>query len=158
MDLVPVAIVMLAGLVGVVVPVVPGLLITLAAGLWWVYGDGPDATHWVVFAVMAVIFVIGTALKYVVAARTTSKGGASTLSLLFAAVLGIVGFFVVPIAGGPLGFVLGVYLGERVRLGEHARAWTSTKAALHGVLRSMLIEFSAGVLMIAAWLVGVALT
>ena len=40
-------------------------------------------------------------------------------------VLGVVGFFVIPVIGLPLGFVLGVYLSELSRVGVD-RAWPAT--------------------------------
>jgi uncharacterized protein YqgC (DUF456 family) len=71
-------------------------------------------------------------------------------------VLGVVGFFVVPVVGVFLGFVLGVYLAELLRLRSHAAAWPSTVHALKAAGWSMLIELAAGLLMAAAWAVGVA--
>jgi len=62
------------------------------------------------------------------------------------------GFFVVPVVGLILGFVLGVYTAERVRLGSHATAWPSTMHALKAVGLSILIELAAGLLLAAAWL------
>ena len=59
--------------------------------------------------------------------------------------LGVVGFFVVPVVGLFVGFVLGVYLAERRRVGG-AAAWPSTKEALRAVGLSILIELAAGVL------------
>ncbi len=51
--------------------------------------------------------------------------------------LGVVGFFVVPVLGLPLGFVLGVFLGELAAASEvpdpRPRAWRSTVVALKNV-------------------------
>lgn len=155
--IVVVGLLMLIGLTGVVVPVIPGLLLILGAALWWAIGDGGTTTHWIAFAAVAAIGVIGTYLKYAVPARRTSQAGASNISMVFAVVLGVVGLFVIPIIGGPIGFVVGIYAAERRRLKSHAPAWTSTKAALKGFALSMLIEFTAAVLMIGSWVIGVVL-
>ncbi|GAA0316713.1 DUF456 family protein [Kineococcus aurantiacus] len=40
------------------------------------------------------------------------------MPLLLGAVLGVVGFFAVPVVGLPLGFVLGVFLGELAGTGR----------------------------------------
>jgi hypothetical protein len=69
-------------------------------------------------------------------------------------VLCVIGFFVVPVVGLPLGFVLGVYLAERLRLPGHAAAWASTRAALAAVGWSMVIEFLTALLVTAGWAVG----
>jgi hypothetical protein len=81
-----------------------------------------------------------------VPARTTWAG----------VVLGVVGFFVVPVVGVVLGFVLGVYLAERVRLGSHGAAWPSTVHALKAAGWSMLIELATALIMAATWGIGVA--
>lgn len=153
--LVIVGLLMVIGLLGVVIPVLPGLLLVLGAGLWWAIADGGTTAHWVAFGAIALIFCLGTAAKYVVPARRTAAAGAVTSSMVFALILGIVGMFVIPIVGAPIGFVLGIYLAELRRLRDSAAAWAATKAALKGVGLSILIEFTAGVLMIASWAIGV---
>lgn len=149
-----VALVMVVGLLGVAIPVLPGLLLVLAGGLWWTMADGASTGHWIVFGVMAALMLAGTAAKYIIPAKRTSQAGASKRSMVFAVLLGVAGLFVIPVVGAPIGFVLGIYLAERARLGAHAPAWSSTRAALRGVGLSMLIEFCAGVAMIAVWLIG----
>jgi hypothetical protein len=72
-------------------------------------------------------------------------------------VLGIIGFFVVPVIGLFLGFVLGVYVAERQRVGSEL-AWPTTRAALKAVGVSILIELAAGLLATTAWVVGVLAT
>ncbi|WP_106848812.1 DUF456 domain-containing protein [Blastococcus sp. Marseille-P5729] len=153
-----VGLLMLAGLAGIVVPILPGILLIAGAALWWAIADGGTATHWSAFAFVVAFALAGTWLKYAIPAKRTSQAGASNISMGLALVLGIVGLFVIPIVGGPIGFVLGVYLAERVRLRAHAPAWAATKAGLRGFALGMLIEFTAAVAMIGAWVVGVLLT
>lgn len=157
-ELVLVGLVMLAGLIGVAVPLLPGLLLVLAGAIWWTLAEGGGAARWVILGLIAAVLVVGTALKYLVAARTTAAAGTATRSMVFAVLLGVVGFFVIPVVGAPFGFVLGIYLAERPRLGGHPAASASTRAALKGVALSILVEFTAGVVMIAIWLVGVLVT
>ena len=64
--------------------------------------------------------------------------------LCSASVLGIVGFFVVPVIGLILGFVLGVFLAEWVRLAQPKLAWPSTKSALKAVGLALIIELFFG--------------
>ena len=73
------------------------------------------------------------------------------------AALGVVGFFVVPVVGLFLGFVLGVYLAEYRRVGR-ASAWPSTRHALKAVGLSILIELVAGVAATLVWVAGVLAT
>ena len=77
--------------------------------------------------------------------------------MLAGGALGVVGFFVVPVIGAVLGFVLGVYLSELQRVGA-GPAWPATKAALKAVGLSVLIELAAAVLAASVWAVGAVVT
>ena len=151
-----VALAILVGLVGIVVPVLPGSILILAAVLFWALEDA-SATAWVVFAVATTLLVLGGVVKYVAPGRQLKATGVPQRTLLLGGVLGIVGFFVVPVVGLFLGFVLGVYLSEAQRVGRDL-AWPSTKAALRAVGLSMLIELAAGLLAALTWLAGAVLT
>lgn len=146
----------LVGLVGIVVPVLPGTVLILGAVLVWAIEDG-SGTAWGVFAVVTLLLVAGTVVKYAVPGRRLKANGVPQRTLLLGTVLGIVGFFVVPVVGLFVGFVLGVYLAELQRVGKDA-AWPSTKHALNAVLHSVLIELAAGFLAAATWFAGALLT
>jgi uncharacterized protein YqgC (DUF456 family) len=151
-----VALAIAVGVVGVVVPVLPGSLLVLGAILVWAWNVG-GGTAWAVFAVAAVFLALGAVVKYVVPGRRLKEGGIPGSTLVLGSLLGIVGFFVVPVVGLPIGFVLGVYLAELNRVGREA-AWPATKHALKAVGLSMLIELVATLLAAATWAVGVVLT
>ncbi|HEV7658026.1 MAG TPA: DUF456 domain-containing protein [Mycobacteriales bacterium] len=153
-----VGLVMVAGIVGILLPVLPGLLMIWAAGLWWTIADGGGATRWVVFAVLTGLLVVGTVVKYVLPARSAAARGAPFSTLAIGAVGAIAGFFVIPVVGLLIGGVLGIYLAEYVRLHDPGRAWTSTRAALVAIGIGLLIELTAGVLMFGVWLLGVWVT
>jgi uncharacterized protein len=150
-----VGVVMVLGIVGILLPVLPGLLLIWAAGLWWTIADGGGATRWTVLAVLTALLVAGTVVKYVLPARSAAARGAPVSTLVVGALCGIVGFFVIPVVGLLIGGVLGIYLAEYVRLRDGGRAWTSTRAALVAIGIGLLIELTAGVLMFGVWLLGV---
>ena len=153
-----VALVMLVGLAGVVVPVVPGTALVLAAGVGWavlVVDDGPG--RWVVVAVMAVLFVAGTVLKYLLPGRSLA-GRLSRSTLVLAAVGAVVGLLLLPPLGLLLGAMVGTYVAQAREVGPGAPALRSTVQVLRAVGLGVLAELAAGVLMVAAWLVGLALT
>ncbi|MBV9832302.1 MAG: DUF456 domain-containing protein [Marmoricola sp.] len=144
------------GIVGVVVPVLPGSLLVGGAALVWAAAVG-SATAWSVFAVVAALLLAGAVVKYVVPGRRLARAGVPASTMLAGSGLGVVGFFVVPVVGLFLGFVLGVYLAELRRVGR-ADAWPATRRALTAAGLSMLIELTAAMLAAAAWVVGVVLT
>jgi uncharacterized protein YqgC (DUF456 family) len=147
-----VGVAILVGIVGIVVPVLPGSILILAAVLVWSVEAG-TRTGWLVFASVTALLVAGAVVKYLVPGRNLRTSGVPRRSLLSGAALGIVGFFVIPVIGLLVGFVAGIYAAERARLGP-GRAWPSTKAALRAVGLSMLIELAAGLLAAAVWLAG----
>jgi uncharacterized protein len=151
-----IAVLIAVGIAGVIVPVLPGTVLVLAAILVWALEIG-TSTGWLVLALCAALLVGGSVVKYLVPGRRLKAAGVPTRTLLFGALLAFVGFFVVPLVGMFVGFVLGVYLAERGRVGA-ALAWPSTKGALRAVGVSILIELVAVFLAAVTWVVGVAVT
>jgi uncharacterized protein YqgC (DUF456 family) len=145
----------LVGLIGIVVPILPGSILILGAVLVWTLEES-TATGWTVFAAATTLLVIGGIVKYAVPGRRLKAVGVPNRSLVAGGLLGIVGFFVIPVVGLVVGFVVGLYLSEWQRLG-HAGAWPSTQSALGAVGLSMLIELAAGLLAAITWLVGAVL-
>ena len=149
-----VGVAILGGLLGVLVPALPGLLLVWGAVLVWALVER-TATAWVVLAITSVLFAVSQVVKYLVPGRRMRAAGVPWSSLAAGGVLAIVGFFVIPVVGAVLGFVGGIYAAEWLRLGGHEAAWPSTVHALKAVGLSVLIELGAGLLIAAAWLAAV---
>ncbi|MGX6605552.1 DUF456 domain-containing protein [Micromonosporaceae bacterium Da 78-11] len=151
-------VVIACGVLGVVIPVLPGLLLSwLGVLLWALLGDADGAVKWVVLGVATAVAVIGAGIKYLWPGKRLKDSGVPTSALLAGGLLGLIGFFVIPVVGLILGFVLGVWLAERVRLGPE-RAWTSTKQALAAAGLAMLIEFTAALGVAVVWVFGLLAT
>lgn len=151
-----IAVVIAVGITGIIVPVLPGTILVLGAVLVWAL-EVATTTGWLVFAVCATLLVGGSVVKYLVPGRRLKASGVPNRTLVFGGMLAFVGFFVIPVVGMFIGFVLGIYLAERTRLGA-AQAWPSTVHALKAVGVSILIELVAAFLAVVAWAVGVAIT
>lgn len=147
---------MVVGLVGVVVPLLPGTALILAAGVVWALLSDAGG-RWVVVALMAALFVVGFALKYALPGRRLS-GQLPRRTLLCGGAGALVGLVLLPPLGLLLGGVAGTYLGEAARVGHGAQARGSTVQVLKAVGVGLLAELTAGVLMVAVWLVGLAVT
>lgn len=151
------ALIIVLGLVGVVVPVLPGLIITVGGVLLWaLMVGGPVA--WVVFGVAVALYAAGLVLEYLLPARRMREAGVGGATLVLAVGLGVVGFFVVPVVGAPLGFVLGIYAVEQARTRDSVQAWSRTLVAVKAVAASMGIELGVGLLIAVTWVIGVVLT
>lgn len=145
------------GLIGIVVPLLPGTLLVLGAIAVWAFVEH-SVTAWVTLGVVVALLAVSTLIKYLWPMRRMRAADVSTWSLAAGAVLGIIGFFVIPVVGLVIGFVLGVYLAELGKRHDQRVAWTSTKHALKGVALSVGVELCGALLATAAWTVGVYLT
>ncbi len=149
-----VGLVIAAGIVGVVVPVLPGAVLAWAAIAVWSVAVG-SATAWAVLAVATLLIGGAQLVKLLVPGRRLRDAGVPRQSIVAGLLLAAVGFFVVPVVGFFVGFPLGVYVEERRRLGWHGAAWHSTREALRAMGLSILIELAATVLAAGAWLAAV---
>jgi uncharacterized protein YqgC (DUF456 family) len=140
------------GLVGILVPAMPGTLLILAVVTGWSAVIN-QPRGWAVLGFVVLLIALSTVVKYAVPGRHLRNAGVPTSSILIGAVLGIIGFFVVPVIGLPLGFVLGIYVAEHRRVG-HTVARGTTVTALKAVGLSLLIELTAGLLAASALFVG----
>ena len=149
-----VGLIMLVGLIGIAVPVLPGLLVVWGAVLIWA-SEMQTTVGWVVFGIDTTLALSGFLLQYLLPGRRMRQAGVTTSTTLAGAALAVVGFFVIPVIGAFLGFALGIYLAERIKLGTHGAAWPSTRHALKAIGLSMGIELLTGLAIASTWVIGV---
>jgi uncharacterized protein YqgC (DUF456 family) len=149
-----VALAIAVGIVGIVVPLLPGTLLVFGAIAVWAVIEN-NVTGWVTLGVVAVLLAVSTLIKYLWPVRRMRAADVSTWSVVAGAVLGVIGFFVIPVLGLVIGFVLGVYLAELANRRDHRLAWTSTKHAVKGVALSVGVELTGALLATVAWVTGV---
>lgn len=143
----------LVGIVGTVVPVLPGAILCAVSVVVWAVFTGGHA-WW--FAGLAVL-IVGAAfvLKYLIPGKRMKDQGVPSWILLVGAVGGIIGFFLIPVVGIFVGFIAAIYLAEIVRLRSVADAWPTTITAMKAAGLSALIDFSSAVFATAVWVSGV---
>lgn len=149
-----VALVIAVGLAGIVIPILPGGLLVIGAITTWAVVEG-GVVAWVTLGVAWVLYLSAEVVKYLWPMRRMRAAEVGTLSLVAGAALGVIGFFVVPVLGLVLGFVLGVYLAELCKRRGQRRAWDSTVHAIKGVVLSVGVEFTGALLATVTWVVGV---
>ncbi|SEH56310.1 hypothetical protein SAMN04489835_1467 [Mycolicibacterium rutilum] len=152
-----VALAIAVGIVGIVVPLLPGTLLVFAAIAVWAVVER-DTTAWVTLGVATALLGAAAFVKYTWPVRRMREADVRTWSLVAGAVLGVIGFFVIPVLGLPIGFVLGIYLAELANRRDQRMAWTSTKHALKGVALSVGVELAGALLATVVWVTGVYLT
>ncbi|MEU4165061.1 DUF456 domain-containing protein [Actinoplanes sp. NPDC026670] len=148
--------VILTGVIGVIVPILPGLLLTWSGVLLWaLLGGGSGGARLLVAALATLIAGIGMVVKFVWPGKKLKDTGIPNSTVIVGGVLGLIGFFAVPFVGLVLGFILGVWLMELRRLGPE-RAWPSTRSAIGAVGLSLLVELASALLIAVLWLFGLA--
>jgi len=150
------ALLVAVGLVGILVPILPGSMLVVGGVLVWAWAEG-GATAWTVFAVATALVAAGTVVKYVVPGRRLQVAGIPASTQWVGVLVGVVGFFVVPVVGLFLGFVLGVYLAELARVGTKD-AWPSTVHSLKAVGLSIVVELIAALGATVVWVGGLVAT
>lgn len=133
------------GLTGIVVPVLPGTITIVIAALVWAIVIG-GWTGWVTFAIALVLGAIGMTTSYVLTGRRLQAAEVPMWPIYVAIASGIVGIFVIPFLGLPIGFLLGLYVSEAVRQKDWRRGFTSAWVAMKALGLGILIEFSLAML------------
>lgn len=150
-----VALAIAVGLAGIIVPILPGGLLVFAAIAVWAWVEGTTVS-WVTLGIVAALFIVAEVIKYAWPVKRMRRADVRTLSLVSGAVLGVIGFFVVPVLGLVLGFVLGVFLAELGVRRDSTRAWASTVHALKGVALSVGVELVGALASTVVWVCAVA--
>lgn len=149
-----VGIAILIGCLGIIVPVLPGsILIGIAVLVWAIVIGGPSA--WIIFAIVAVFVAAGMSASLVLTGRKLKEMEVPNKSVLVAGLLGVVGFFVIPVIGLPVGFVLGLYLAEYLRLNDAKEAWESSWGSIKAIGIGTAVEFGLALLSAITFGIGV---
>ncbi len=145
-----VALLMVVGVVGIVVPVLPGLLLIVGAVLLWALEEG-STTGWVLLALVVAVYAAGAVLQWVVPGKRMRRAGVSTSTLVAGVVAAVVGGFVIPVVGLFVGFPVGIFLVSLARTRDRREAVRATGHALRAVGTNILIELATAFTIIAAW-------
>ncbi len=147
-------VIMLVGVAGVALPVIPdvGLIWLAALG----YGALAGFSGWVggvAMAVITVLAILGVAIDLAMGHAAAKRGGASWQAIAASIVLGLLGLFFYPPLGPIVGALLGLFLVELLmRGGDARRAWTAVKSYALGSGLSMLLRLTISVTMVGVWL------
>jgi uncharacterized protein YqgC (DUF456 family) len=152
---------MVLGLVGSVIPILPGPLLIWLGVLLWSWVDGFQAVGWPTIIILAVIVVLAWTGDLIMTTLGTRKAGASWKAVLGAITGGIVGAVllsgVLPIIGTILGTIIGALSGilvaEYYDKRDFGQALQASKGYVFGSLAARAFEICLSLLMMAvfAW-------
>ncbi|MFB7977953.1 DUF456 domain-containing protein [Streptomyces vinaceus] len=146
-----VGLVLLLGVVGVLVPGVPGTWLVWAGVLWWALHER-SASAWSLLVAATALLLVVQVVKWQLPPRRLRGVGVTRRMAAYAGAGALLGFVLIPVVGAVPGFVGGIYLCERLRLGTHGEAWASVRAVMRAVGTSVLVELLACLMVAGAWL------
>ncbi|RZU34813.1 hypothetical protein EV284_4414 [Streptomyces sp. BK022] len=150
-ELLLVGLVIALGLCGVLVPGVPGSWLVWAGVLWWALTN-PSGLAWALLVGATVVLLVAHVVRWTLPARRLRESGATPRTAVYAGAGALAGFVLLPVVGALPGFMGGIYLGERLRLGRHGEAMAALRTAMRSGGSSVFTELFACLLIAAAWL------
>jgi uncharacterized protein len=147
---------MLVGLVGMVIPIFPGIIIIWLAALVYAvveaFAGKMGLWDWVLFALVTVLMVAGSFVDNIIIAKKLRETGTPWKSIGIGYAAGLVSsLFLTPFAA-LLITPLAMYGAEYWRLRDARQAFDSAKSWLIGFGWSFVALFSIGATMIGLWL------
>jgi uncharacterized protein len=148
---------LIVGLLGLVVPVFPGLVImwlgTLVYALLQSAAGNMTGWKWAIFGVITVLMIAGSIVDNLIIARKMRDKYVPWSSILFAFAASLVAsIFFTPLIG-LVAAPVGLYLAESRRLKNNEAAIESTKAYMTGWGWAFGARFLIGLVMIGFWMI-----
>jgi uncharacterized protein YqgC (DUF456 family) len=144
------------GLVGLLIPVFPGLTVMWLATLVYAIvqaGSGKMATiDWVLFVFITVLMLFGNLIDNIIIARHMRERKVPWSSILMGYAAGIIVSLIMTPLVGLIAAPVGLYLAEMGRLRDQKLALASTKAYMTGWGWSLAARIGVGVLMLGLWM------
>lgn len=142
----------LVGVCGIIVPILPGS-ITILVGLtvWAIWGDSSNGIGVAVVGGIAVL--IGMAASTVLTKRNLDRKQIPSWPVIVGLISGVIGSFVLPGLGLPIGFVAGLLVSELFRVKDVKEALSTSWTAVKSVGLGMLVEL--GMALFAITLLGI---
>ncbi len=148
--------VMLVGLVGLIVPVFPGLTVMWFAALVYALlqsaGGSMGWVDWLLFAIITLLMIAGNIVDNLIIASKMRGHEIPWSSILLSYAAGlVVSLFATPLMG-LLAAPLSLLLWEYLRLRDRSLAFESAKVYMIGWGASFAARFGIGFLMIVLWM------
>lgn len=146
---------MLIGLAGAIIPVLPDLWLIWAAALGYGLFVGWGERGLWLFGFISLFGAAGLFSEVVVGGAGARRAGSSFLGIAAGFGLGVVGLVAAGPLGGVLGLLAGIFAVEYLRVRDADRAARATLGLGLGLGASLIVKLILGLLMIATWMVWV---
>jgi uncharacterized protein YqgC (DUF456 family) len=140
---------MLVGLIGIVLPVIPGTVVIFLAALFYALIEGFQTLGLPTLVALGLMTLVATTADIWASSIGAKVGGASGWSVVVGLVGGLVGFIAFSLPGAIIGALLGVLLTEIVRLGDWRQALKAGGGWALGWALATVMQLGLGVTMVA---------
>lgn len=147
--LVVTAIAMLIGVIGTVLPIIPGTILIFVTALVYALIEGFQTIGWPTLVVLGLLTALATSADIWASSIGAKMGGASGWSVVIGLIAALVGFVVLNLLGAVLGAVLGVLLTELVRVGDWRQALKAGSGWAIGWILSTVFQLVTALIMVA---------
>lgn len=147
------AVLIMIGCLGIVIPVLPGSVTALVALLIWALVI-QSVEGWVVLALGATLLIAGMSASLVLTGSRLKRRAIPNRTLVLGVVGAVIGMFVIPVLGLPIGFAVGLLTSETVRNRNFSTALETSWVALKAAGVGIIVELSCALLASMVFIVG----
>ncbi|MGB1250629.1 MAG: DUF456 domain-containing protein [Candidatus Promineifilaceae bacterium] len=139
---------LIVGLVGTVVPILPGSVLMLFTVLFYGYShQWQEPSVWITVVMVLILLSSGSADIWL-PSLGIKTGGSSWLITILGMVGGIIGTFYGPFVGSILGYAIGVLLGSLYKYGDVRLALRTSLFGVAGQGAASVVQFAGGVVVL----------
>ena len=145
---------MLIGLIGLIVPIFPGLVVIwLAALIYGIAGGGFDTKGWIIFIVISILALIGGIVDNIFMGAKAHESGAAWISIWVSYAAGIVFSLIFTPLIGLIAAPAGLFVSELIYRKDWWPALKTVRAMLIGWGWSFVVRLIIGIAMIGLWMI-----
>ncbi len=144
---------MLIGLVGLIVPIFPGLVVIWLAALIYGIAVGFGIKGWIIFILISVLALVGGIVDNIFMGTKAREGGAAWISIWISYVAGIIFSLVFTPLMGLVAAPAGLFVSELIHRRDWRPALKTVRAMIIGWGWSFVVRLIMGVIMTGLWMV-----
>lgn len=145
------AIALVVGLIGTLIPILPGVAFMWLASLLYGFVVGYTPFGVVVMFILTALMVASLIVGAILPRKAAVESGAATRSQVVGVIGAVIGFFIIPVVGVIVGALAGLLLAELADKGELRPAWNATIGLAKGFGVGALAQFGFGFAMLLLW-------
>jgi uncharacterized protein YqgC (DUF456 family) len=140
---------MSVGLIGIVLPIIPGTILIFLAALVYALLEGFQTIGWPTLVVLGIMAIVATTADIWASSVGAKMGGASGWSVILGLLGGLVGLVLFSLPGAIIGAIAGVLGTEIVRVGDWRQALKAGSGWMLGWILSTVLQLVSGLAMMA---------